>query len=93
MTASMHEDLETLRKKLLYRATYRGTRELDLLVGGFAKSRVAGFSAEECRAFNAILELPETSLAAWLTGQEGVPSEIKSPMMVELLAYRPLAAP
>lgn len=88
----MNEDLETTRKKLLYRATYRGTRELDLLVGGFAKARIAAFTADECREFSTILELPETSLAAWLTGQEAVPQEITSPLMLELLAFRPLAA-
>jgi antitoxin CptB len=88
----MNEDLETTRKKLLYRATYRGTRELDLLVGGFAKTRVAGFTADECEEFRVILEFPEISLSAWLTGQEAVPQEIKTPLMLELLGYRPLAS-
>jgi antitoxin CptB len=84
----MHEDLLILRKKLLYRATYRGTRELDLIVGGFARARVPGFTAEECNALGEILELPETSLAAWLLGQEAVPDHVRSPMMEQLLAFR-----
>jgi antitoxin CptB len=85
----MHEDLLILRKKLLYRANYRGTRELDMIIGGFAKARVPGFSAEECDALAEILELPETSLAAWLLGQEDVPEQVRSPMMEQLLAFRP----
>ncbi len=89
----MSEDLETTRKKLLYRATYRGTRELDLIVGGFAKAQVPGFSAAECGALEAILEMPETSLAAWLLGQEVVPDHAMSPMLARLIAFRPIMDP
>ena len=42
----MSEKLEILRKKLLYRASYRGTKEMDILLGSFVKRYVNKFDFE-----------------------------------------------
>ena len=34
----MSEKLEILKKKLLYRASYRGTKEMDILLSSFVKN-------------------------------------------------------
>jgi antitoxin CptB len=66
---------------LLYRATHRGTRETDLLVGGFVASRIALLGDAELDALEAVLELPDVDLADWLSGRRPVPSELDSPML------------
>src|SRR5438045_1144787 len=38
-------ELETRRKRLLYRSGYRGTKENDLLLGQLARAHIAGFDA------------------------------------------------
>ena len=40
MTAAI-ENLENRRKRLLWRATHRGMREMDLILGGLAGMRIA----------------------------------------------------
>ena len=36
----MSEELEKLKKKILYRASYRGTKEMDILLSSFTKNYI-----------------------------------------------------
>ena len=36
----MSEELEKLKKKILYRASYRGTKEMDILLSSFTKKYI-----------------------------------------------------
>ncbi len=69
------------RRRLLYRATHRGTHETDLLVGGFVASRLAALTGAEIEVLEAIMELPDVDLADWLTGRLPIPPEHDSPML------------
>jgi antitoxin CptB len=81
--------IETMRKKLLFRAMHRGTRELDLIIGGFAQKHLAKFTEQQLTDFEWILDLPETDLGSWLTEQQEVPTALRSPMMDDLKSFRP----
>lgn len=70
-----HSPLEGRRRRLLFRASHRGTRENDFLVGGFVAPRLAGFSESEIDVLEAIMELPDPILTDWLTGRRPMPSE------------------
>jgi len=63
------------RRRLLYRATHRGTRETDLLVGGFVAPRLGALTEAEIDALEAIMDLPDVDLAEWLTGRRPIPPE------------------
>ena len=45
----MSEELEIFKKKLLYRASYRGTKEMDILLTKFVKKYVNVFSHEQLK--------------------------------------------
>ena len=40
----MSDKLEIFKKKLLYRASYRGTKEMDILLSNFVKSKINDFN-------------------------------------------------
>jgi antitoxin CptB len=63
------------RRKLLFRATHRGTHETDLLVGGYVASRIDRLTETEMDALEKLLELPDPDLADWLTGRRPLPAE------------------
>ncbi len=67
--------LDARRRRLLFRATHRGTRENDILVGGFVAARIAVFSNDEMAALEAIMELPDPQVADWLTGRSDMPDD------------------
>ncbi len=40
-------ELETLKKKIVYRANYRGTKEMDILLSKFVDKYISSFSKNE----------------------------------------------
>ena len=40
-------ELETLKKKIIYRANYRGTKEMDILLSKFVDKYINKFSTDE----------------------------------------------
>jgi antitoxin CptB len=85
----MTETLDTQRRKLAWRASRRGIKEMDLLVGGFAASELPRMAAAELKAFERLLDIPDQQLLAWATRQEPVPEKQDSAMLRALLAFRP----
>ena len=55
----MHEELEILKKKLLYRASYRGTKELDILLKTFVKKHINTFNVEQLKELDNFLNFED----------------------------------
>ena len=63
--------MEKYRKRLLYKANYRGTKEADILFGGFAQEYLHALSSEELKSFEKILdESDDLLLKLILTGDK-----------------------
>jgi len=60
--------LDAAGRRLLWRCR-RGMKELDLLLGYYARATLAGASAGERAAFAELLALPDPLLAAFLLGE------------------------
>ncbi|MBN8907243.1 MAG: succinate dehydrogenase assembly factor 2 [Alphaproteobacteria bacterium] len=86
MSKPEHAPLDARRRRLLFRATHRGTHENDLLVGGFVSARIATLTDAELDALEEVLELPDVALADWLCGREAIPDEFDSPMLRRIQA-------
>ena len=63
VTKSMHETLAVTRRRVLFRAQHRGTREMDFWLGRFAKAHVAGMDAAELALFERLMSYPDPLLA------------------------------
>lgn len=66
---------ETLRRRLIYRASYTGMKETDLLLGQFAKSHLPDLSRAQLEEFEALLDEGDPAIFAWVRGDEAVPSQ------------------
>lgn len=64
------DDLEIRRRRALWRATHRGTKELDLLIGGYATALLPGMPEAELERFETFLHHTETELQAQLLAAE-----------------------
>ena len=78
----MSDDLEMRRRRAAYRASHRGTKEMDLILGRFADAHLAGMSAEEMWGFERLIALPDPVLTQWFS-QDETPAE---PEFAELIA-------
>ena len=75
------------RRRLLYRATHRGTFENDLMIGGFVRAHLGGLTEPELEALEAVMEMPDTDLADWLSGRALIPHEQETPMLRRMRAF------
>jgi antitoxin CptB len=74
-TTRSSEGLDARRRRLLFRAWHRGTREMDLIMGRFADAMIGELSEAELDAFERLAEQPEPDVYAWITGDRPVPPE------------------
>ncbi len=81
--------LEVRRKRLLWRATRRGIKEMDIIVGGFAEANLQRLGAAELDAFERVLDIPDQDLLSYATRQSDIPPDLRSAMLDAVLAYRP----
>jgi antitoxin CptB len=80
------EILDPRRRRLLFRARHRGTKEADLMIGAFAQRHIAAFSPAELDELEAVLEYPDVDLADWLSGRRPIPEECRTPMLERMAA-------
>jgi antitoxin CptB len=73
MTEPEHASLDARRRRLLFRATHRGTFENDILLGRFVQRHILAFDESEIAALEVLVELPDNDLADWLTGRSPIP--------------------
>jgi antitoxin CptB len=81
MTEAAPPPLQLRRRRLLFRATHRGTHEADLLVGGFVAARIESLNEADLYALEQIMDLPDPDLADWLTGRRPIPPDRDTPML------------
>ncbi len=55
----MNEKLEILKKKILYRALYRGTKEMDILLSTFVKKYIDKFSKKQLEDLEVFLKFED----------------------------------
>lgn len=77
-------DRDTRIKRLKFRAWHRGTREADMLVGGYFDRWHARWSEAETSWFEAFLEEQDVDIIAWATGTAAAPAHLQGEMMIRL---------
>ena len=58
----MSEKLEIFKKKLLYRASYRGTKEMDILLSSFVKKYIEIFNEDQLKELEIFLKLEDQTI-------------------------------
>lgn len=81
-------DLDTRRKRLLYRSVYRGNKENDILLGQFARAHIDTLEAAELDQYEQLLAAPDNDIFDWVSGQAEVPPEADTPVLRKLMAFR-----
>ena len=56
---------EFLKKQIIYRATHRGTKEMDLLLGNFVRQYINIFSDSELKDLDNLIQIEDEILQKW----------------------------
>lgn len=67
-----------------FRAWHRGTREADLMIGGFFDKHHESWSQAELEWFEALLDEDDTDVMAWALGRAEVPEKYAGPLLTAL---------
>ena len=71
-------------KRLRWRAHHRGTKEADLLVGGFFDAHHASWSAQQRATFAEMLDEQDVDIMGWAVGTAAPPERFAGPMIEAL---------
>ena len=68
-------------RRLQFRASHRGTKEADLMLGGFFDRYGASWSEAQIDWFEVLLEEQDVDIMAWGLGTADVPEQFEGEMM------------
>ncbi len=80
-------DLDTRRKRLLYRASHTGTRETNILFGGYIRAHGATMPPCDVDHAEALLGESDIDIVNWIMDKEPVPPVHDTPLMARLRHY------
>jgi antitoxin CptB len=76
--------LEDRRRRLAFRGDHRGTKEADMLIGGFVRANVGTWGEAEIAWAEALLHEQDADVMAWAIGTTACPSAYEGPLMAEM---------
>jgi antitoxin CptB len=91
-TTRTTKSLNSRQRRALFHAWHRGTREMDLLLGPFADARIESLSGEEMDQFEALMEVPDGELYAWLSGSAAVAPDHDNDLFRALAGFHDMSA-
>jgi len=78
-------------KKMLYRSWYRGNKETDKILGGFAKKHINELNDIEIDEFEQVLDMQDVDIYDWLSGKKKAPEELKqNSVFMRLYDFKPI---
>lgn len=86
-------DHATRLKRLRFRAWHRGTKEADLMIGGFCNAHCDTWTPQQVAWVEALLEEQDVDIMAWAMGSQPCPAEWDSAVMqaMRTLDFVPIA--
>ena len=75
------------RKKLLYQSIHRGCKEIDILLGDFAKKFISSLSDKELFQYEKILNEEDNYLYKILLKKETIPSHIDKKLINMIINF------
>lgn len=70
----MDDDIETRKRRAVWRASHRGTKELDILIGRYAEAELSRMHESELSNFEEFLAMPDPELQDWLLTASTAPA-------------------
>ncbi|MCB1474035.1 MAG: succinate dehydrogenase assembly factor 2 [Rhodobiaceae bacterium] len=86
-TTLSSENLDPRRRRILFRAWRRGTREMDLVMGRFADQHLPAIDGRDLDDLEALIDVADADLFNWITGEKPVPEAYDTPVFRALRAF------
>ena len=81
------QPIDSRRRRILYRATHRGTKESDAIIGGYFTRVAASLPDAKLDEADELLDVADLDLVDWLMGRKPVPERWKDTLFDDVIAY------
>ena len=81
-------DREIQRKRIKYRATHRGAKEADAIIGGFVKENIHSLDNDQLDSLEVFLNCSDPDISDWLRGVPPLPVGPHLEIIKLLLMYQ-----
>ncbi len=85
--------LDERRRRILFRAWHRGTREMDLLMGRFCNSELGTLPEADLDDLEHLMEAQDRDVFSWLSGELETPGTYDTPVFRKVRAFHTHEAP
>ncbi len=79
----MSQNKEDLKNKIIYRASYRGSKEMDILMIGFVRKIIDNLDITHLKALNKFINLDDETLI--LLKKEESLTKINDPILINII--------
>lgn len=76
------------RKRIRYRAHHRGIQEMDIILGGYADTRLAAMDEDMLERLERLMDAPDVDLFAWISGQSPLPPEADRDLVTAIRRFQ-----
>ena len=84
----MIKETENFRKKLLFRSSHRGTKEMDIILGTYAKEKLPNMDDKELIKFQEFLNLSDPDLYKWIMSGDKSYSEDHKEIIEDIISSK-----
>ena len=81
---------DDIKKRIIYRASYRGTKEMDVLMSSFVKSIINKLNEEELLELEKFVNLSDEDLIKLNKNFSNVKEQIPTKIYMSFYNYKPL---
>ena len=81
------QGLDARRRRILFRAWHRGTREMDLLMGRFCDAELGALPESDIADLELLMEAPDRDVFSWLSGELETPGNYDTAVFRKVRAF------
>lgn len=82
-------ELDRRRARIHFRAWHRGTKEMDLVFGGFIDNELKNLADSDLDELEFIMSHEDTDLSKWIMREEPTPVELDTPLFHRINDFKP----
>ena len=86
------DKLAVRRRRCLFRAQHRGTKEMDWLLGRYAQTQLASADAAEVTLWERLVQVPDPQLYDWIVNGTAVQDVDFASTIIDIRAVHGLSA-
>ncbi|SDU10672.1 succinate dehydrogenase assembly factor 2 [Stappia sp. ES.058] len=76
------------RKRMLFRCQHRGMKEMDILLGNYAKARLNTLCNDDLDTLERLMDVPDQDLFSWMIGSVPVPANYDTPVYRAIVEFQ-----